>query len=119
MFGFRTSKIILVGLFSTSLLALPAKAENRVGGLDLSTYCARNLGPNYRTFRWSQVYFENEKDAYTWRCVIYTNQIPNSDAATAIVGFDTHAVCKAQYGETAYGRLADRRNVYSWSCYKP
>jgi hypothetical protein len=108
----------LIGL-TTLAAAPPAKAAQRLGGLDLYAYCDHvgraTYGSKYINYK---SYPENEKDAYSWKCAIFTNHVQGTDAAYEIRGYNTDEVCRYQHGSGAYSRVGDPKDAYSWSCYQ-
>jgi hypothetical protein len=108
----------LIGL-TTLASAPPAKAEERLGGLDLYAYCdhigREAYGSQYVGYK---SYPRDEKDAYSWECAIFTNHIQGTDAPYATITYNTNKVCKYQYGNGAYSRVGDPKDAYSWSCYR-
>jgi hypothetical protein len=115
-----TTAIIFLSLTSGMLVATPAKAEQRLGGMNLDRACddmARGFyGDKYIS---SKAWAENPKDAYTWRCAMsFLN--PNTGVVTTRIGFNVHHVCHLQYNnKRAYARADNEKDAYSWSCYLP
>jgi hypothetical protein len=111
----------IASIASLGAIALPATAETRIGGLDLETYCRESARSAHGITNVVGVRLSvQEEDAFTWKChyrVKNPMYIPLFlDKET---GFNTTEVCQYQHGREAYAKLGDRKDIYSWSCYKP
>jgi hypothetical protein len=116
-----TKAIVFLSLASGILVATPAKAEQRLGGLDLATYCDNVTREIYGTkYIASKAWAEDPKNAYSWQCAMFARVKPNTDAAADQRGFHMNQVCQVQYqNERAYSRVGNEKDAYSWSCYLP
>jgi hypothetical protein len=115
------SKMSMFATFAVGVvaLALPVKAESRLGGLDLNGYCSyrgqEKFGTHYVNYKSNP---RDEADAYSWECAIFTDHSKSSGFADMTITYNTDAVCKYQYGDRAYSRVEDPKNAYSWNCYR-
>jgi hypothetical protein len=97
---------ILTAIAGTTMIAGPAYAATRLGGIDMQAAC-NNQYPGQG--RLARVLTNN---VYGWKCV--TGSVP-----VAPGDISTWQQCQVQYGANrgVYSKYADYNNPYSWSCY--
>lgn len=86
---------------STLIMAQPAAAATRLGGVDMQRACDTQY-PG----RGLRAVVTDGSNAYSWRCV----------GGSFSGGINVNAECVTQYGQGAYAGLDNASNPYSWYC---
>jgi hypothetical protein len=103
---------VLMGLMlmASSLLAIgePAHAATAKGGVSMWSACENQYGKGWESYI-------KDWNAYGWRCGFrpYPNVLEKADRS-----INVNKQCAKQYGAGAWGEPTNKKDPYSWVCYK-
>lgn len=96
-----------------AIVAPPASAATRLGGINLGAYCQRTVNPGDASIPYL---FENH--ARGWRCVDSAWAGPPIGWVTyRFREMDLNHACRLQYGGGAYAVL-EQNHARGWACYR-
>jgi hypothetical protein len=113
--GLVRGMLVAIALFLGGLLAapVPASAATYLGGVNVASYCARNVASGNPYVASRAVNINNRWDG--WRC---------ATTYGALVTVNMNLACAQQYPKswwwqpTAYADHGTSISAYSWGCYR-
>ncbi|WP_145503150.1 hypothetical protein [Streptomyces sp. CFMR 7] len=96
-----------------AVMAPPASAATRLGGINLGAYCQRTVPPGD-----ASVARLIENHARGWRCAdsMWTDA-PFGWVTYRLREMDLNHACRLQYGGSAYAVL-EQNHAQGWACYR-
>ncbi|WP_432008720.1 hypothetical protein [Streptomyces bacillaris] len=96
-----------------AVMAPPASAATRLGGINLGAYCQKTVAPGD-----ASVARLVENHARGWRCIdSMWMGAPFGWATYRVREMDLNHACRLQYGGSAYAVL-EQNHAQGWACYR-
>ncbi|MFF5638275.1 hypothetical protein [Streptomyces sp. NPDC012825] len=109
----RAAAVTAIAMTGLTVVAPPASAATRLGGINLSAYCQKTVNPGD-----ASIARLVENHARGWRCVdSMWMGAPFGWATYNVRGMDLDHACRLQYGGGAY-KVLEQNHAQGWACYR-